>query len=138
MLALRIRPVLLGSVAVDLDPVALRVAQVEGLADQVVRGAGQRLPRCDDPAQRTRQLEPAGDEDRQMEEPGGSGRPVRGVRGLDELDRRGPVGPELKGPVVVADLAEPDRLLVERSRALAVRDIQAYRARLHRPACALS
>ena len=82
------RPFVAGPVAVELDPVALRVAQVEGLADQVVGGAAQPPAGVGDALQGACQVGAGGDEDRQVEEPA---RPVgtcRGVRGAHELDNR--------------------------------------------------
>jgi hypothetical protein len=45
------RPLFPWAVAVELDPVAFRIAEVQGLADQVVGGAAQPPARLGDPLQ---------------------------------------------------------------------------------------
>ena len=54
------RPLCPGTVAVELDPVVLRVGEVERLADEVVGGAGEPPARTDDAAQRTGEVGPFG------------------------------------------------------------------------------
>jgi hypothetical protein len=98
--ALGPRPVLARAIAVDLDPVALGVVQVERLAHQVVGRAGQRPAGAREPHQRQREVAPARQQYREVEEPGGA-RVRRGrVRRLVELDQLEPAG-------------EPDDLVVE-------------------------
>src|SRR5207247_979734 len=72
-----VRPFLAGPVAVDLDPYAVGIIEVEGLADQVVGGAGQAPATLRQALQRPGELRPRWHEDREVEEPGrtrGTGR----------------------------------------------------------------
>ena len=82
------RPLLARAVPVELDPVALRVGEVEGLADEVVRGAAQVPARLEHAPERAREVGPGRDEQREMEQ----ARRRRGPRGRvgrgHELDER--------------------------------------------------
>ena len=117
---LRARPV-----AVDLDPVALGIAQVQGLADEVIGGAREPPVGGRDAAQRVGQRRAVGHQDRKMEEagrPGGAGGRV-GCR--DELDQG--LGTGAQACEVRASFQRPQakHALVERGGALEVRDVEA-------------
>ena len=62
------RPLLPRAVAIELDPVALRIAQVEGLADQVVGRAAEPPARLGDPLQGAGEVGAARHDDRQVKE----------------------------------------------------------------------
>ena len=62
------RPLLPGAIAVDLDPVAVRIGQVERLADQVIGRAIERPTDLDEARQREGEVRPGGHEDGQVVE----------------------------------------------------------------------
>ena len=115
-LAVLVAPLLARAVAVDLDPVALRIVEVERLGDEVVGGAGEPVPgavtRCSDRASSARD----GHEEREVEEARRARRARRRIGPSDERDERGIVArrSELDGVAVAADLAQTDRVAVER------------------------
>ena len=97
----RTRPLLTRAVAVDLDPVPIRVRQIERLADQVVGGAVERPAGLGQPGQREREVAPRRHEDRQVVEAGRA--PVQSRRRAvaPQLDqRRLAGGTERERPVV--------------------------------------
>ncbi len=113
-LAVVVGPLVAGAVAVDLDAVALGVVQVEGLAHEVVGGAGEGRTRVEDAAERPRELGPARHEDRQVEEPGARPGPRGRARPSLELDERGAAcGAEPGDPVALVEHTQPQRALVE-------------------------
>jgi hypothetical protein len=81
------RPLLPRAIAVQLDAVALRVAQVEGLAHEVIGCAGESPAGLGDALQSARQVGAGGDQDRQMEEATGAVGAWRGIRLADQLDQ---------------------------------------------------
>jgi hypothetical protein len=70
----RARPLRLGAVAVELDPVLVRVAQVDRLADTVVRGTVDLVPRCDDSPECVGERRSVGIADRGVVQPRRAGR----------------------------------------------------------------
>src|SRR5437773_8429233 len=68
-------------VAVDLDAVALGVVEVERLADEMVRGAGQPPSGARRPRKGPGERGPPRDQDREVKQPRRSGRGPRGPRG---------------------------------------------------------
>ncbi len=94
------RPFRAGSVAIQLDPVALGVREVERLADEVVGGAAEMPARVEDAPERMGQVDAVRDEQRQVEEtgrpPGSDGRIGR----VEELDDRAAPSSEHGDPVV--------------------------------------
>src|SRR5207247_3349252 len=79
--AVGVAPLGARAVAVDLDPVALGIVQVERLAYEVIGGAGETPARTGHTPQRASQLEAARDEDREVVEAGARLRP-RGRTGV--------------------------------------------------------
>ncbi len=117
------------AVAVDLDPVALGVAEVERLADEVVGGAFERVAGGRQAAQGERQVGARRQQDREVEEAGGAARPLLGVGAADQLQQRRAVGrAERRLVTVVPQRHEPDHLLVEGGLGREVVDRQADRA----------
>src|SRR4051794_3373700 len=85
------RPLIAWAVAVELDPVALGVARVERLADQMVGGSAQSPARVGHPLQGASEVGTARHEDRQVKETAGAARAGRRVRVAGQLYDR-PVG----------------------------------------------
>src|SRR5262245_30808260 len=105
--AVAYRPLLTRAVAIELDSVALRVAQIERLADQVVGGPAQPPARFGDALQRTGEVRAARNEDGEVEEPAGAVGAARGVRVAGQLDDgllRGVRGPHAEGAVRALEL----------------------------------
>ena len=126
-------PFLARAVAVYLDPVALGVREVERLADEVVRGPGERATGADDAAQGAREVRPARHQDREVEEARGAPSPGWRVRIPSQLDHGRVVGPEAERRAVVALVVEDpqaDRALVELALPIEVRDGEAHGAHM--------
>ena len=82
------RPLLPRAVAVELDAVALGIAQVERLADQVIGGAAQAPAGLGDALQGAGEIGAARHEDRQVKEAARAAGAGRRVRVADQLDDR--------------------------------------------------
>ncbi len=80
------RPLGRGAVPVELDAVAIRVAEVERLADAVVGGAFERDARADETAECVGQLGASGVDDREVVETGGSGTGRRATLALPGVE----------------------------------------------------
>ena len=107
-LAVHDRPLLARAVAVDLDAVVLRIAQVERLADEVIRGAGELPAAVHHATQRPGELDSARHQQGQVEEAGAAGRTPRGVGVADQFDQRGAaLGPEPDRLSVALQLRRP-------------------------------
>ena len=95
-------------VAVQLDAVALRVGEVEGLADEVVRGAGEPPARAGDATQRPREVGPRGHEQGEVEEAGRPGRARRRVRDRARSSTSGfPPAPSSRRPAASPSTSSP-------------------------------
>ena len=88
-------PFLARAVAVYLDPVALRVGEVEGLADEVVGGSGERATSVDDAAQGAGEVRPARHQIARWKRPvvprrrgGASGSPISSTTTVPSAPRR--------------------------------------------------
>ena len=103
----RPRPLLLRPVAVELDAVAVRVAQVDRLGDAVVGGAVDRPLRVDEPLERVAELRPVRVADRDVVEAGRAGRRRRAAARL----------PRVQAEVVVVAAGRDERRLVAVSAA---------------------
>ena len=122
-------PLLGRAVTVDLDAVALGVAQVDRLADEMVGGAGERPARLGHAADRGRKLGAVRHEQRQMEEPGRGVRPRVRRRPVQQLDERRSVARAERDAVVVAlEHAQADRELIEARHPVEVAHAQAHPA----------
>ena len=125
-----VAPLVARAVAVELDPVAVGVGQVQRLADQVVGGAVQRPARLRQSRQREREVKPRGEEDREVVEAGGAavqrgrGRCRRAARPA----RARPATPSASVPSSRLGAPQADRVLVERARRGEVGHGQADRA----------
>ena len=116
-------PLLARTVPVDLDPVAIGIVEVEGLADQVVRSAREPPTGVGHPAQRTGEVRSAGEQDRQVEEAGGAVWPARRVGPAHELDDGGlAVRAEAHRIRIPIERPKPQRLLVKALGAIEVGD----------------
>ena len=102
-------------VAVDLDAVALRVAQVERLAHEVVGGAREPRAGTHHSLDRAGQGRTVGDEDREVEEAGRARRRRGRVRIGDQLDQR-----RVDAHHPVAQRPQPDRTRVVLTQAVRV------------------
>src|SRR5262245_3737988 len=80
------RPLLLRAIPVELEAVPVRVAEVEGFADSVIRGALERDARLDKATERIRERSAVGVADRGVEEPGVAGRRRRRPEGLPRVE----------------------------------------------------
>ena len=123
------RPPIARAVAVELDAVALGVAQVESLADQVVGGARQAPAGLGDALQGAGEIGAARHHDREVEEAAGAARPRRRVRISRQLHDRAPTVPirsEANHSVLLAELRKPDCVPVEAAAAVGVGDRQAH------------
>ena len=120
-------PPLARAITVDLDAVSLRVAEVERLADQVVGRAAQPPPGADQAVQGPGQVEAAGHEDREVEQPGAPRRPPRSVRTARQLDQRRAIHAESHGVAVTAKLTQAERPLVEAAGRREVGHDEAHR-----------
>ena len=123
------RPLFAWPVAVELDSVALRVAQIEGLADQMVGGAAEPPAGLGDSLQGAGEVGAGRDEDRQVEEPARPAGARRGLRVADELDDGRPrwiAAAHAEGAVRRLDLGEPDRVAVEVAGAVQIADRQPH------------
>src|SRR5262249_15120975 len=69
-LAAAMAPLLPGTVAVYLDPVAVGIGEVESLADEMIGCAVQRPPVLDQAREREREVATGGEENREVIEPG--------------------------------------------------------------------
>ena len=116
------RPLLARPVAVDLDPVALGIVEVERLRDEVVGGAREPVPGLGHPAERAGELGAVGDEQREVEQPRRPGRARRRVGPFDERHEGGVATrrAELDDVAVAAHLTQPDRVAVERGLGVGV------------------
>jgi hypothetical protein len=122
-------PLLARAVAVELDSVALGVAQVERLADQVVGRPGEAPARVGHAAQRAREVGPARHEQREVEEAGGASRTRRRVGRRQQLDQRLALEAHRDDAVIAVELAQPDNALVEGRERRLVRHAQPHGAR---------
>jgi hypothetical protein len=136
----RERPLLPRAVAIQLDPIALGIRQVERLRDEVVGGAAQAPARAGDTSQSAGEVGARRDEEREVKEARGAGRTRRRVRIVHELDERCAVRAERRDAVDGRERFQADRRLVERAEALEVAGAQAdgaeprFRRQLtHRP-----
>ena len=121
------RPLRAVAVGVDLDPVAVGVAQVERLGDAVVRRAGERLARAGDAQRGMCEVAPRGMKQREVEEAGvASGGLRRAV--LVQHDERLRAGAERGHAVDRLAGHEADDVLVVRDRAREVCDRQVHGA----------
>ena len=120
------RPDLGGPVGVDLETVAVRVGEIHGLADIVVRESVDPPVRIVQVPDRQRQGAPGGDADRDMVEPRGAGRPGSGVLLFGEHDETGaaPGRRQRRRAPPSADQPEPEHVQVERERTLEVAHAQ--------------
>src|SRR5947207_7868329 len=85
-------------VAVDLDAVALGVVEVERLADEMVRGAGQPPAGARRPRKGPGERGPPRDQDREVKQPRCSGRALGGPGARDELHHHRAVDAQPEGP----------------------------------------
>jgi len=127
-LAARVGPLLARAVAVQLDPVPLRVGEVQRLADEVVGRAAQVPAGLEDAPERACEVYPPGNEQGEMEEARRAWRPRRRLGVGDQLDQRPVAGAEGGDPVVGREGAQPDRALVEVAQETDVADAEADRA----------
>ena len=121
VLGLPLRP---GPVAVDLDPVAFRVVEVERLGDEMVGRAGEPPRRSVNAVERTSEIGARGNEERKVEEAGRAWRPHGRIGSMHERDERDtiPGGSELHDVARAPYLAQADRLAVERGLNVEVAD----------------
>src|SRR6185503_4339175 len=121
------RPFVARPVSVDLDPVPVRVGEVERLAHQVVGEAREALPRFGETSEREREIAPARYEDREVVEAGrmrlaprtghfGQDEKISGAVHLKTGDRP----PVRIGAARAQDRGESDPVPVEPDRAIEV------------------
>src|SRR4051812_36968797 len=128
--ALEVRPRVARAVGGELEAVAVRVGQVDRLVRAVIGHALHGRLRDHDPLQRPRELLARGVQQRHVVEagvaPGGPG-----ARLLVQHEHVVRAGAQGRRPVPVAVDPEPDRVLVERDRAVEVRDREMGGAQPH-------
>ena len=115
-------PELARTVGIDLDPVPVRVAQVERLADEVVGDSGHRHLLADCVGEPGGEVAPFRDEEREVEETRVARRRL-GARNLVE-DEQLRISADGGAPVPLLAHPKPDRLSVVVERALEVGDRQ--------------
>ena len=123
-------PDLARAVPVDLDAVMVGVAEIERLADEVIRRAGERNPLARRVREPARQVGALRQQKRVMEE---ARVPVgrRRTRLLDEMQELGPARAEARLAVPLVEHVEADRaaVVVERARQIRHREVHGTEAR---------
>ena len=115
------------AVGVDLDPVAVRVGEVDRLADRVVGEAVEAHVVAGGVGEPAREVGPGRHEQGEVEEAGVAvGRPRAGL--LDEPQELAPTGPERGAPGAGVEQLEPDRRPVVGEGPLELRDGHVHRA----------
>ena len=121
------RPLGARPIAIDLDPVVVRVREVQRLADPMVRGALHGGVRLHEPPHRAREIGARRDKDRKMIEAGGAGHARRGCV-LREDQEIGSTGAEPGRPIARAVNDETEMRFVEANRTPQIRNRQMDRA----------
>src|SRR5688572_26004226 len=121
------RPLRLGTIARQLDAVAIEVCQVDRLADAVIGDALDPHARIDDAMNRAREISPCGIEDGEMVEARvmrGSGSAASALPCVQADVMMVPTGRDERGVIAEPhDLIEPEHTGVKRDRALDVGDL---------------
>ena len=124
-------PELARPVVVDLDAVLVGIAEVDGLADEVVGGAREPHALAYGVREPARQAGPVGQQQGEVEEPRAPRRRLR-ARLLDELEQARPTSAERCAAVALREHGKADGLAVVGQRALEVGDRQVHRAHVRR------
>jgi hypothetical protein len=120
-------PELARPIPVDLDPVPVGIAEVDRLADEVVREPDDRLALARRMGEPAREVGALRHEQREVVEAGVPGRRPR-ARLLDQDEQLARARPERGAPVVDRERLQPQRVLVVVERAPEVGDAQLDRA----------
>ena len=119
-------PLTARAVAVELDAVALGIAQVHGLAHEVVRRSGEARARGGDALDRLGERGAIGHQQREVEQPRGARRAQRRGRRAVQLDeRRAGHSAEAGRAVTALDGPQTDHVLVIGLHRVEVADVQA-------------
>jgi hypothetical protein len=119
-------PFVARAIPVDLDPIALGVIEVHGFTNEMVGSSRETPIGFDDATDRARQLGPTGNQDREVEQPGGSIGPGSCPRAMNELDQWAPVESEASLVFRPVQPVEADRFLVELGHPRKIRDAETH------------
>ncbi len=125
--AVRVPPLASRAVGVNLDAVSFRVVEIQGLADEVVGGAGQRESLFEGPPQEAAQLLLTRQKNRKVVEAGRVARPLLAAGQDFEAQQRRAAGSQRRGAGALFDSGQPEPL-VEIHLALEVEDLELDRS----------